>query len=537
MIGLTLHDFYTIMTKVSYYKREKKMEVLVIGLDGAPYHLLEKVSKRMPTLANLMNNGSYGILTSTIPALSLLAWPVFYTGKNPGKIGVYVTRLVRESVEEVKLPTSHDVKAPAIWEILSNHKKKVGVVNIPVTYPPKPVNGFLITGFLTPPSSDDFVYPAELKTDLGEYTIDLDVLTEDKKLPERDVDKSVLLQKQYDITEKRAATCLRLIRNHQPDFFIVNFKGLDNMQHLFWHKQDVIVEFYERLETLLKQFIDTIKPKNTVIMSDHGFHARSTKYFHINTYLEREGFLYRNKSLKGRFSILTYTVGVKLVEIFPFIRNLVPEKAKSSVGIKQMTDRIDWSKTLAYADFHRGIFINKEITGAERDKVAQAIVEKMMACEDPQTGNKVFKVVKRKEEIFSGPYFDLLPDIVWLPDADYRVNANLFPKLISPRLDAPHISGEHMAAADGIFILKGPGVVKNKRIEGAHISDLAPTILYMMDVPIPSDIDGKVLRSAFEPSHREPQYAKAGEAGKKDFAFTQKEEKKLEERLKGLGYL
>ncbi|KPK67044.1 hypothetical protein AMJ87_14030 [candidate division WOR_3 bacterium SM23_60] len=245
------------------------------------------------------------------------------------------------------------------------------------------MNGFLITGFLTPPSSGDFVYPPELKSELQEYTIDLDVLTEDKKLPERDVDKSVLLQKQYDITQKRAATCLRLIRAHQPDFFIVNFKGLDNMQHLFWHKQNVIIEFYEKLDTLLKQLIDTVKPKNTVIMSDHGFHARSTKYFHINTYLEREGFLYRNKSLKGQLSILTYTVGVKLVEVFPFIRNLVPEKAKSSVGIKQMTDRIDWSKTVAYADFHRGIFINKEIAGTERDKVAQAIVDKMMACEDP----------------------------------------------------------------------------------------------------------------------------------------------------------
>jgi predicted AlkP superfamily phosphohydrolase/phosphomutase len=272
-------------------------------------------------------------------------------------------------------------------------------------------------------------------------------------------------------------------------------------------------------------------------MSDHGFHARSTKYFHINTYLEREGFLHRNKSLKGRFSILTYTVGVKLVEIFPFIRNLVSEKAKSKVGIKQMTDRIDWRKTVAYADFHRGIFINKEITGTARDKVARAIVQKMRACEDPRTGKKIFKVVKRKEELFSGPYFDLLPDIVWLPDADYRINANLYPVLISRRLDAPHISGEHMAAADGIFVLTGPGVARNAHVEGAHIADLAPTILYMMDVPIPSDMDGKVLRSAFEQSFREPQYTQAGEAKEKDFAFTQKEEKKLEERLKGLGYL
>ncbi|KPK67043.1 hypothetical protein AMJ87_14025 [candidate division WOR_3 bacterium SM23_60] len=145
--------------------------------------------------------------------------------------------------------------------------------------------------------------------------------------------------------------------------------------------------------------------------------------------------------------------------------------------------------------------------------------------------------MKRKEEIFSGPYFDLLPDIVWLPDTDYRINANLYPALISRRLDAPHITGEHMAAADGIFILNGSGVMGSTRIEGAHIADLAPTILYMMDVPIPSDMDGKVLRRAFETSYREPQYTKAGEAEKKDFAFTQKEEKKLEERLKGLGYL
>ncbi len=513
------------------------MKVLVIGLDGAPYHLLEKVSQRMPVLANLMKSGSYGLLTSTIPALSLLAWPVFYTGKNPGKIGVYVTKLVRESVEEVKLPTSHDIKAPAIWEILSEHKKKVGVVNIPVTYPPKPVNGFLITGFLTPPSSDNYVYPEELKSALKDYTIDLEVLTEDKKLPERDVDKSLLLQKQYTVTQKRARICLQLIQKYQPDFFIVNFKGLDNIQHLFWHQQETIVQFYERLDTILAQFLETIKPTNIVIMSDHGFHARSTKYFHINTFLEREGFLYRNKSLKGHFSIWSYIVGVKLVEFFPFIRNLVPEKAKSSVGIKQMKDRIDWSRTLAYADFHRGIFINKEIVNKERDTVVHAIVEKMKALVDPQTGKKVFKAVKRKEEVFSGPYFGLLPDIVWLPDSDYRINANLFPRLISPRLDAPHISGEHMAASDGIFVITGPGVLHNRHVEGAHISDLAPTILYMMDVPIPFDMDGKVLKDAFDPSCKEPRYTKTAAEQKRDFEFTDKEEKKLEERLKGLGYL
>jgi predicted AlkP superfamily phosphohydrolase/phosphomutase len=202
-----------------------------------------------------------------------------------------------------------------------------------------------------------------------------------------------------------------------------------------------------------------------------------------------------------------------------------------------MKDRIDWSRTLAYADFHRGIFINKEIVGKERDTVVHAIIEKMKARVDPQTGNKIFKAVKRKEEVFKGPYFDLLPDIVWLPDSDYRINANLFPKLISPRLDAPHISGEHMAASDGIVVLNGPGVLQNRHVEGAHISDLAPTILYMMDVPIPFDMDGKVLKSAFEPSAKEPRYTKATESKKKEFEFSDKEEKKLEERLKGLGYL
>jgi len=513
------------------------MELLVIGLDGAPYHLLDDMRQRMPCLDGLMENGSYGLLKSTIPALSLLAWPVFYTGKNPGKIGVYVTKLMRESVDEIRLPTSHDVKAPAVWEILSRAKRKVGVVNVPVTYPPKPVNGFMITGFLTPPSSRNYTYPEELKDELADYVVDLDILTEEKKMPERDLDKSSLLREQYNITEKRARTCLRMIHKYAPDFFIVNFKGLDNVQHLFWDTPQIIFEFYQRLNSIMKQLIDEAKPTYTMVMSDHGFQPRSTKYFHINSFLEREGFLFRNRSLKGRFSIFSYNFGVYVVERFPFLRNLIPERTKSSVAIGQMRDRIDWGRTLAYADWHRGIFVSKELAGSDYREIAAAIIEKMKGIKDPETGELVFRAVKMKEELFSGPYFDLLPDIVWLPSTQYRINANLYPRLISPRLDAPHVSGEHMTDPDGIFTLTGPGILRNKEIRGAQIADLTPTILYLMDLPIPGDMDGRVLEDAFEPSRKKATYEESGEEEEKKFEFSEEDAKKIEERLKGLGYL
>lgn len=493
--------------------------------------------ERMPSLDRLMESGSYGLLESTIPALSLLAWPVFYTGKNPGKIGVYVTKLVRESVDEVKLPTSHDVKAPAVWEILSRAKKKVGVVNVPVTYPPKPVNGFLISGFLTPPSSQNYVFPAGLKDELADYIVDLDILTEEKKMPERDLDKSILLDEQYKITEKRAKTCLKLIKKHTPDFFIVNFKGLDNIQHLFWDRQEIIFEFYQRLDSIVKQLLDEARPTHTMIMSDHGFQSRSTKYFHINSFLEREGFLFRNRSLKGRFSISSYNIGVNLVERFPFLRNLIPERTKSRVAIGQMKGRIDWGRTLAYADWHRGIFINKELAVEQHGKIAAAIIEKMRRVKDPETGEPVFRAVRTKDELFSGPYFDLLPDIVWLPASKYRINANLYPRLISSRLDAPHVSGEHMADPDGIFAISGPGVLKGREIRGAKIADLAPTILYLMDLAIPRDMDGRVLEDAFEPSRKKATYDESGEEEGKEFEFSEEDAKKVEERLKGLGYM
>lgn len=509
------------------------MKVLVLGLDGAPFRLWDELCREMSTLRKLKDEGAYGILESTIPSLSLLAWPVFYTGKNPGKIGIFVTKLEKETLSDVKLPTSRDVKSEAFWDVLGDYGKKVGVVNIPVTYPAWKVNGFMITGFLTPFGAKDFTYPPSLKDEIPDYIIDLEILTEDKKLPDRDFDREKVLSRQYEITRKRKEVCLRLIKRYSPDFFVVNFKGVDNVQHIYWDVPEKIMEFFRFMDGIIKEFLEVCSPEYVFIMSDHGFHPRSTKYFYINRWLELNGYLRRKVSLKARISNLTYVVGIKVVEWFPFIRNLVPERAKRKVVVEGMRERIDWEHTLAYADWHRGIYINRSLPEERRRALVKEIVEKMREARDPETGEKIFQRILTKEEAFSGPYTDMLPDIIWLPSEGYRINANLYPSLTSPRLDAMHTTGEHMADPRGIWVMHGKNV-KRERID-AKIQDLAPTILALMGVPVPEDMDGEIPDAFTQPLKVE--YVKREKKEKGEFGYTEKEEEELEKRLKGLGYL
>jgi predicted AlkP superfamily phosphohydrolase/phosphomutase len=524
----------------------RKMRILIIGLDGAPFHAVRnwRSERKYPFFTSLIEEGAFGSLQSTTPPLSMLAWPVFYTGKNPGKIGVYVLKVTENRrFEEEKLPTSHDVASPPFWEILGNEGKTVGVVNIPVTYPPRPVNGFLISDFLTPPGSENFTHPPELKDEIPGYVIDFDIIRRWGRLPEGDVEKSNLLEEQYAMTSKRLESCVHLIEKYRPEFFIVNFKGLDNVQHLFWDRPDVVDDFFGYLDGVSRSLVEASDPDYLIVMSDHGFHAKSRRYFHLNSFLEQKGFLRRKKDTKGRFSILLYGASAGLVKRFRFLRRLAPERSKRWVGKELMKHRIDWENTVAYADWHRGIYLNEDILRdeSERRTLRNRIVDEMKQIRDPESGEPVFLEVLTREEAFSGQFSRNLPDIIWLAHPDFRLNANLSKELISPRLDAPHITGEHMGDREGILIVRGPEVNPGAEIQGARLIDMAPTVLFLMGSKVPEDLDGRVLKGVFRPgsptAEREVELGPPVGDTRGRFDLSEDQEEQVKERLKGLGYM
>ena len=223
----------------------EKRRLLVVGIDGATYDLLDPMIERglLPNLAALIKRGFRADLRSTIPPNSAAAWATFVTGKNPGRHGVLTFQATRPSAEPGRefrpgaytFLSSESIVGRRIWDVLGDHGKRVAVINVPMTYPPRPLNGLMVTGLLTPPGAGDFTWPPELAADLEGYQIEqpLAAMGFSKRA---DVE---LVRSSLEILRHQGETALRLFGREPWDFFFVCFTGTDRLQHRLWHYFDL----------------------------------------------------------------------------------------------------------------------------------------------------------------------------------------------------------------------------------------------------------------------------------------------------------
>jgi predicted AlkP superfamily phosphohydrolase/phosphomutase len=512
------------MTNLGTKRSSKK--VVVIGLDGATFDLIKPWvdEGKLPNINNLLRHGVWGSLRSVIPILSAPAWVSFMTGKNPGKHGIFdfMTYSANSylSGERPSIVSTHSFKDRTLWEVLSLYGKRVGVVNVPITYPPREVKGFLISGFMTPPSAKVFTDPEELSQEIPGYRIDLDFvanwLFEDKTANQK-ARKSEIVQQQYDVTEKRASAVLELMNRWQIDFLIVVYKGTDNMQHYFWDEKDTLLEYYQRLDEIIAETWDRAgKETNIFIISDHGFGPQAAKTFCVNTWLEQQGLLRMREGGKNRFFRRLFFIAVKINQIFKFSR-ILPRKSINHV-VKVSESQIDWANTKAYGENKgmRGININlkgREPNGVvgqeEYEKVRTEIINKLKALQDPETGEKIMKEIHRKEELYTGRFMDKISDIVLLGNHKYIISSGISDKLVKP-FKSTRTGNHSNGHINGILIANGPDIKEGEQIDGAELIDIAPTILHMMNIPVPEDMDGRVLKDIFregtEPAQRDIVY-------------------------------
>ena len=187
--------------------RGKKPKVLVLGLDGTPFTLLNELMERgaMPFFAELVGKGDFKAMTTSIPEVSSVAWTTFSTGVNPAKHGVFgFTDLVPGSTK-LTFPSSHNVKTKTVWETLGDAGKRSAVLNIPSTYPAKPVNGVLVAGFVAIDLAKA-TYPQPVVQELKGlgYKIDVDTALARKS-------REALVEDLYKTLEARRRTVLHFL--------------------------------------------------------------------------------------------------------------------------------------------------------------------------------------------------------------------------------------------------------------------------------------------------------------------------------------
>lgn len=481
--------------------------VLVIGIDGGTFDLILPWIEEgeLPTLGKMINEGTYGNLSSMLPYISPVMWTSFYTGKNPGKHGVFEFLKRSPDSYEIIPVTSRDVESKAVWDIVNDDGKKVILMNIPMTYPPQKVNGIMVTGFLSPDESV-FTYPESLT----QYLKDRDYQIESMQRRFAPGDEDYLLNNLNYTLEKRSEIAIEFMNENEWDLFIVVFTGSDRVQHYFWRYMesgderygDAILEYYQKLDKKIGEMLESIDENTSVvIMSDHGFGPLKGEVY-INWWLSENGLLKYESSLTywtirlglTQQNIVTFLKKVKIFKFVEWFTNKLGVDFKKSVPYPTY-DSVDFSKTKAYAaQFGGGIYLNVKnrepngiIEQEEYEDIRNWVIKDLEDLKNPKTGEKLFKKIFKREELYDGAYVKYAPDII-IDGGDYDpVGWFGYNKIYDT---SPIKSGSHRE--NGILIIWGSNT-KGNNIEEAKIIDITPTILDLMNIAVPKDIDGKSL--------------------------------------------
>jgi predicted AlkP superfamily phosphohydrolase/phosphomutase len=448
---------------------------MVLSIDGVPFGLAQKLMARgdMPHLAKLAEQASLQQMRSVHPTVSCVAWASYMTGKNPGKHGIYGFIDRRPDSYNLSFPNASAMTAENIWEILSQAGKKVFGMNVPTSYPPRPVNGILIGGFLAP-SLEKIAYPAGVADYLRsiDYQIDSDAALARK-------DKRAMLGNLDKTLDTRTEALFHFLDADNWDFFHTHIMGSDRINHFLWEKmEDEDKEFapafnayYRRIDDVIGKLLERL-PDDTplLIFSDHGF-CRIKQEVQLSRYLIETGWTTTAEKIQHPLSIN-------------------PAQSK------------------AYCMIPGRIYINlkgREPEGIvpleEYQQTRLALAKQLMELQDPQTGEKIIKKVFMREEIYwpdgtHGPQplapeevartlgtFGRAADLIAIPYDGYDLKLGLAGNTVFQKtaLEGMHTYHDAFMVARGIDL-------PSKNLE---ILQLAGYILEKMGIDIPANLDGK----------------------------------------------
>ncbi|MFL6213487.1 MAG: alkaline phosphatase family protein [Blastocatellia bacterium] len=544
------------------------MKILVIGLDAATMELIEPWADagHLPALARLMNEGASGRLVSTPNMHSASAWTSILTGLNPGRHGLFVFSDRNFATGRQEFFKGGDRAGRTIGDYLAEHNLTSGFLNVPMTYPAHCApGGFMISGLDAPALNESAFCPAALRDDVFNRFPDYAFTP----LGLGDLMKAGRINEAIEawlrLTETQTSVAEYLIEAHPTDFFMTVFTASDWAGHNLWkytdaaaqdeksdslHLRDTMRRVYESLDAAVARLLAHADEQTQVyVISDHGMGRHSGASYHLAVWLEARGFMARHESAPPRATLMS--TGRRVA------KNLLPvsvkEKIKSRLGAERVKalqvaekdafyDSIDWPRSRAYTEPGRHV-ININLAGRnpqgvvedrDYDRVCAEISDALNEWRDAR-GTPVIERVARRDEVYSGPFVERASDlyVYWNPQAAFDEP----PREVRSR--GFWWSGDHRL--DGIVIARGPGLAAGAQLDGAIVYDLLPTWMYGAGLPVPDQLDGRVITPAFSEAFaavnplRVADAARdaAGERG----ALSDAEEEMIEEKLRSLGYL
>lgn len=560
-------------------------KVLVVGLDGATFDNIKPWVEQglLPTFARLLDRGVHGTLRSSVPPITAPAWTSFMTGKNPGKHGLYNFVEPQPGAYKIRYANAKSRVGKTLWQLLSDAGITVGSINVPMTYPPDEVDGYMISGLDAPEGSTSITYPPELYAELASKFDKVSKQIRYLGFLKTDERRDAVLRSLEEADKHYLQLTRHLMESRPVDVTMVVFTSTDTVQHFFYHYmdpqhphydaegavryKDAILDVYRRMDGIIADLISGLGDDATVVlMSDHGFHSASGRVVHLNRFLEDLGLLRRTRARASASVRLFRKIDTflreslspqkkaRLADMFPALRR----KWESRYG--GFAD-IDWKNTKAFCyevlTFPPGIWINRQgvhrdgvvADGPEYDAVLRLITDRLYELKDPVTGEALVTRVYRKEEVYQGSQLAQAPDLslAWWDGVSFVAkqssDESAVVEFVGGRpLGAGEWSGVH--AMDGIVTFRGKAFRPGLRLENADIVDVTPTLLYLLGLPVPDDLDGRVLLEAFTEehvaSHGNP--VRGGSSGgpsseRSANTYSDDESDQVAERLRGLGYI
>ncbi|NNE43425.1 MAG: hypothetical protein HKN12_04400 [Gemmatimonadetes bacterium] len=443
--------------------------VLVIGLDGATFDVMDPLiaEGKLPHLAAFRARGREGVLRSTVPVVSPPAWTSAITGVNPGKHNIFDFFHFSRSAPQPLLTSSLDRRARPVWDFLNADGIRTGIMNIPMTYPPDRVDGFFISGFPFGRSRTGFTYPAELEAELGDYPLDL---FGESLQPGRE---GALLKEFRHTLERHAEEALRLIRAGEWELFWVVFTGTDKVQHFYWKFSDpehpgydpvlaerfgtAIRDFWIRMDEIVGELVAAVGPETDIlIVSDHGF-GPIYEELRMWGWLRQEGFVTADSDDPKAIRVQAMAPGA----FGGLVR--VNEAGREFGGIVDPADAAD-----------------------VRDRIRDRLTE----LKDPRTGEPFVEELYTREELFSGPYVENAPDLLFVETPERFVGRG---NVTSDQMfGPPSYTFSAFHRPEGILMAAGPRFPADGERRAYSILDVAPTLYWLFGVDQPRDLDGEV---------------------------------------------
>ncbi|AFZ74377.1 alkaline phosphatase family protein [Natronobacterium gregoryi] len=535
---------------------ESSLRTLLVGIDAACDRVLEPLFSdgEIPTLASFYDDegGASGPLESQIPPWTASAWPSMYTGKNPGKHGVY--GFLSFDGYDWDVVNATDVREQALWELLSDRGLSSVVVNVPVTHPPREFDGAVIPGYTAPENPD--CHPdgllEDVREEIGEYRVYPDETIDDRA------------ENYSDCARMRGEAFRYLAGRFESDFGFLEFQVTDSIFHKDPDDEEAIRRIYREVDRQLAETIETCDPDNVILASDHGMGPYDGHEFRVNEYLRTEGIVETERGGRGMptwatvrddalkagtettdrepglgeramataatFGLTSQRIGAVL-ERFG-IEETVARYAPTSV-VNAGATQVDFASSRAFvrSRIELGVRINLEgrepdgvVPPEEYEAVRTRIIDALRSVETPD-GEPVFEAVRPREEFFHGPESEHAVDVVTVPtDFDHFLSATLRDAQFGP----PSEPWNHKL--EGTVAARGTAVDGDAGVGNAHLFDVAPTVLATLDVPVDDRMDGQPLPCVDSPGTR--RYPRLD-----DDRSTDTDDAAVEQRLADLGYL